>query len=128
MTKKSKHLGPLADLVATGKTVRAAAEIVGCSDSQAYRISQTDEFKDHVSRIRTSVTEQLVGKITGSAAKAVEVLGEIMEDPDQKGSDRVSAAGKILSQIGPMMELHELRRRVEELEAKSDLGEGDDVE
>ena len=51
-----------------------------------------------------------------------------MEDPDQKGSDRVSAAGKILSQIGPMMELHELRRRVEELEAKSDLGEGDDVE
>ena len=88
MENVSRFLGPLADLVATGKTVRDAVKIVGCSERQGYRLAQTDEFKDHVSRVRTSVTEQLVGAVTGSAARAVEVLGEIMKDKAQKGSDR----------------------------------------
>ena len=71
MADNGSFLSPLAELVATGKTVRAAAEIVGCSERQAYRIVQTDELKDHVSRVRTSVTEQLVGNFTGRCDRSL---------------------------------------------------------
>lgn len=126
MADKSQYLEPLAAFVGAGKTVRAAAAEVGCSERQAYRISKTKEFGRLVCLARTEATGQILSSLTASSMSAVATLVEVMEDPEQKGQTRVSAAGKMLSMLGPMMELHELRQRMDDIEEHAEKSALDD--
>ena len=116
MARKSKYLEPLAASVASGKSVKDAAVDAGCSDSQAYRVTKTDDFRARVSEIRTATTDEIVGLLSSAATSAVGVLKELMEDGDQKGAVRVAAAKAVIASVGPAMDLHELRSRIDALE------------
>lgn len=116
----------LASFVGVGHTIRNAAKEVGCSERQAYRLAATEEFKSIIGKIRTDATGSMLASLSSSAAVAIETLTEIMSDREEKGQNRVSAARSVLSQLGPMMELHELRKRVEELEDKAESEVGDE--
>ena len=118
-TRKSKYFEPLATAVASGNSIKSSAEHVKCSASQAYRIAEKDEFKARVSEIRTAVTDQIVGQLCDSATKAVTTLTQILENESEKSSARISAAKAVLAQIGPTMDLLELRSRVDALEEAS---------
>ena len=116
MAKKSKYFEPLAAAVASGSSVKDAAELVGCSASVAYRITAEDEFRKRVSEIRTLITNQIVGRLSDASVEAVKVLRSLMNDEKEKGSVRTTAAKAILSSVGPAMDLHELRSRIDALE------------
>ncbi len=47
--KSSRFFDPLAIAVASGSTIKAAAEAAGCSTPVAYSISRSPEFKNAVS-------------------------------------------------------------------------------
>lgn len=116
MARKSKYLEALAVGVACGKSIKQAAEQAGCSESQAYKVSGSDDFKTRVAEIRTESTNKIVGLLAESASDAVQVLAKLMQDSDQKGAVRVAAAKAILANVGPAMDLHELRARIDTLE------------
>lgn len=68
------------------------------------------------------MTDTVVGRMISLANEAMDVFSEVMRDQSAKPSDRVAAAGKVLSMLGPVSDLFELRRRVDQLE----LEEGTD--
>jgi hypothetical protein len=115
MSKPSKFLEPLAVAVASGNSIKQAAEIVGCSIQSAYNLSHTEQFRFRVSEIRSEITQQAIGKLTDAASVACDTLRELL-DATQKPSDRLNAAKSILASLGPLSELGELRSRLDRLE------------
>jgi hypothetical protein len=120
MSKQSKFLEPLAAQVASGNSIKQAAEIVGCSLQSAYNLSHTEHFRFRVSEIRSEITQQAIGKLTDAASLACDTLRELL-DVSQRPSDRLNAAKSILANLGPLSELAELRARLDRLEQTSAL-------
>lgn len=115
MNDASKIFDLLAVTVAGGSTVRAAAAVVGCSESQAYRLSSTSEFKQRVAELRTEAANEAVGQLTKAASKAVATLVEML-DSDYEAPIRLKAANSILSNMKLVAEHAELRDRLDRIE------------
>lgn len=112
--KKSKYLQVLAASVASGLTVKNAASVAGCTESTAYSISCSDEFKREVSRLKTEAVESAVGILTSNATAASDALVRLLTSDDEKIV--LAAAAKLLDRIGPLQELTELRQRIDAIE------------
>lgn len=117
MSRKSRYLEPLAVAVAGGESVRRASESAGCCESTGYRICRSPEFRQRVGEIRTDATDAAVGRLSWLAVDAVEVLRDVMQDANNPPVSRVGAAKTLLATLGPLSELHELRSRLDGLEA-----------
>ena len=116
MTNPSKYFESLAMSVASGSTIRAASGSASCSESQAYRICATTEFRLRVAEIRSEITSQSVGKLTDAAVLAVSTIVSLLGE-DNEPSVRLNAAKSILANLRPMSELGELRARIDRIEA-----------
>lgn len=103
----------LAVAVASGSSVKSAAESCGCGERQAYRISAMPEFRRRVSEIRSQVLDSTVGKISNATSQAVDKLVSLLNDPHHS----LGAAKAILSNVAPLSELGELRSRIDKLES-----------
>ena len=114
MPKNSRYMQDLAQRVAAGSSVRAAAAAIKCSERTAYAVATTSEFKQQVSEIRTAAVQQAAAVLADSATRAAQVLAGLLNSDDEK--TRLAAAVKILATVGPMAELAELRQRVEQVE------------
>ena len=108
----------LAVAIAAGATVRAAADELGIAERTAYRQSGSPEFKCRVSAIRAELTFAAVGSLAAGASEAVATIRELLT-AENEPAIRLNAAKAILTQLGPLSELGELRQRLEALEAKS---------
>ena len=117
MSKTSKFLQPLATQVASGQSIKDSAATVGCSCRTAYNLSSTSEFKTRVSEIRSEVSAGTVGILTLAASEAAATLRALLSTT-QEPNTRLNAAKAILANLGPMAELGELRRRIDELERR----------
>ena len=106
----------MAMLVSGGVSIRDAAEIVNCAEQTGYNIARTTEFRQLVCELRTAQTGIAAGKLSKAATLAVDVLEEIAVDKKQTAAARVSAANSILSKLGPVTELGELRARLDVIE------------
>lgn len=102
--------------VASGSTIRAAAESCGCSERQGYRISGSPEFKARLHELRQQMTQQAAGILTDAASKAARTLVDMLSD-EHEAKDRLAAARLILANVEPISELAELRQRLADLEA-----------
>ena len=119
MTEETSDSGRFTELlamhVASGSTIRAAAELCGCSERQGYRISGTPEFKNRISELRSEMTNAAVGELSAAASEAVSCIRELLASTNEP-SVRLNAAKAILNALGPLSELGELRARLEALE------------
>lgn len=114
MAKKSRFSDALALEVAGGSSVRDAARVAGCSESAAYHLSSTPEFRQRVNEIRSEITAGAVGSLTAGARQAVETLRVLLSN--EEASIQLQSAKAILSLVGPLSELGELRARLDSLE------------
>ena len=106
----------LAAKVAAGESVVKAAESVGWSVSRAYRITSTPDFKRQVAEIRTRAVSAAVGSLTEAAKEAVDALRNALRS--EKPSDQITAAKAILTALGPITELGEIRARLDAIEGR----------
>ena len=116
MAKNGKFYELLALDIAAGSSVNDAATTAGCSLTHAYHISADPSFRVRVGEIRSEAVSASVGKLSNAACRAVDVLVEILSSPKDK--DRLPAAKALLSALGPISELGELRKRLDALESK----------
>lgn len=114
--KKSKFFELLAVEVASGSTIKAAAEVVGCALTTAYHISSDSAFNPRVGAIRSEAITGAVGRLSKAASQAVDTLVSLM-GVENEPSVRMNAAKAILLQLGPLTELGELRQRIDKLES-----------
>ena len=115
MDDKSKFFELLTVQVATGSSIRSAAESIGCSPSHAYHLSSTAEFKQRVSELRSEITSESVGILTQAASQASRTLLALLSSTNEP-SIRLQASKAILAALGPISELAELRSRLDALE------------
>jgi hypothetical protein len=120
MNKIGKFLEPLALRVASGRTIAAAAEEIGCSTSHGYTLSSSPEFRQRVGELRSAMTDQAVGELAAGAAEAVSTLRALAREGSEP-SVRLQAASKLLALLGPISEANEIRRRLSELEQQTPI-------
>jgi len=111
--KRSKYLQVLAASVASGLSVKDASKIAGCTESTGYSISCGDAFKQELARIKTEAVARAVSILSSNATKASQSLTKLLDSADEKVV--LASAVKILSMLGPLSELHELRQDIAEL-------------
>lgn len=90
----------VANLLACGKTRKEISETLGISYSNAVNISAQPYVKKRVQELLRvhggSVVENL---LKSQLAQSVEVVIEIRDDPNEKGSTRLQAANSLLDRI-----------------------------
>ena len=114
--KKSKYMQVLSASVASGLSVRDASKIAGCSESTAYTISCSDEFRNEVARLKSEFIARAVAILSSNATKASQALVRLLDSEDEKIV--LAAAAKMLGMIPPMQELAELRARIDAIESQ----------
>src|SRR5262245_51234000 len=87
----------IAQMLATGATIKSIAGVVGLSESHAYRKNHDPLIKARVDEIRRQLVDRTIGKLVKSAAKAVLTLVKLL-DPPASDAVRVSAAKAILQE------------------------------
>ena len=119
MSKSEQFFQPLAVAIASGESIRAAAELTGAAESTAYRIARSDGFREEVNRIRGEAVSEATGKLGKACIIAVETILELMKT---SADDRVRlrAAVAVIERFEKLAEHHELRERLEELERSNE--------
>ena len=98
-------------------TVEAAAQACRLSEATLYRFLADPNFKARYRQARTEVVEHAVVQLQRDCATATRALREVCEDTKAPASARVSAAKAILEGAIRAVELHDLKARLEEVEA-----------
>ncbi len=104
---------PLAFLVASGSTVKDAAEQLTIPERTAYRYASLPEFRQCVSRIRSEALDAAVGALNDLTAKAVKKLEELLDGPEALGAIKT-----VLGNVSKLSEIGELRQRLDALEKR----------
>ena len=117
LAESGREFEPLAAAVASGLTVRGAAESLGFSERSAYRFSGSDEFKLRVAELRSEIASQAIGRLTSALLQAVDTLQELLAATNEPKT-RLDAAKLILNSVGPLAEHCEFRIRIDKLEGK----------
>ena len=107
----------LALLLASGTSVKAAAQQLGIGARTAYRIASSDKMKTRVASIRSEVASSTVGTLTLAASEAAAALRELL-DPSNAPAVRLNACKAVLASLSAISELGELRARIDALESK----------
>jgi transposase-like protein len=107
----------LALLLASGSSVKAAAQQLNIGARTAYRISASDKMKTRVASIRTEIASGTVGTLTLAASEAAAALCELL-DSSNAPQIRLNACKAVLASLSAISELGELRARIDALEKK----------
>ena len=119
MKKADKWQAVIGALLAT-RTRQEAAERAGVAISTIYNYLRDPEFirlyNDEKSKLLSDTTDHL----QKSTTEAVNVLWEILRDPEAKQGDKISAAKIILENNLKYSEFTQLFNRVRELEGMTE--------
>lgn len=116
MDKKSRFFELLAVSVAAGQTIRAAAVVVGCGESLAYKLTGHPDFQSRVAELQAEAAAAVFGTIAAAAGDAVGVLRAITNDTNAKPGDRIAAAKSILALMIPAAEHSRKLAKIEQNE------------
>jgi hypothetical protein len=104
----------LALLLAGGKGIKAAAQEIGVGERTAHHWLEDDRFRAYASTLRGRLLDEAVGRLSGAAVAAVDVLHGLLADPS--GTVRLRAALGIIDALVKVREHAELGDRVARLE------------
>ena len=97
-------------------TIQAAAKVAGVGDATLWRWMQTDDFQAAYRQAKQKVVGHAITQVQQAAGEAVETLRQVMSDPENPASSRVTAAKAVLETALKTVELEDLIARVEKLE------------
>lgn len=103
----------------TGGTVANAARISGVSERNIYRMLQDESFRAALSDASERAIEAAARMLSDASGVAVLTLREIASKKSAADSARVRASDVILAHMLKVKELHEIERRLTELEART---------
>ena len=95
-SKKLKQREQLALALLQQPSLEKAAAAVGISTTTAWRIGKTPEFEEQFERARRNAYDQMSSRLQYGAAKAVDILVDVMENPRAPHACKVRAADTML--------------------------------
>ncbi len=100
----------------TEPTVADAAKKAGISHATLHKWLKVKEFKDAYREARREAVSAAISRLQQTATEAVDALRDVMNDPENPASARVSAARAILEIAVKAVELEDFESRLEQLE------------
>lgn len=108
----------VAALLATGRTVAAAAREVGVSTVTIWAWHKLPHFKERVTEYRRELTDRAIARLADMmASTAADTLQELASNPEVSASTRLDAAKSIYDIFVNVNNAQELQARIEQLEA-----------
>jgi DNA-binding MurR/RpiR family transcriptional regulator len=98
-------------------TIAAAARAASVGEATIYRWLSERHFADTYRSARREAVNQAVANLQRSSSDAAAVLASIMNDASEKGATRLAAAKTVLEMAIKAVEMEDLTRRIEALEA-----------
>lgn len=98
-TKAISDEAIVAALLANG-TIKAAAEAVGLSERAVYDRMKNGDFQALYRSAKNDLIRSAVVDLNKRVQRAIDVIAEIMEDPDTNPATRLQAAQTVLTQAG----------------------------
>lgn len=102
----------------TCKSYLEAAQQSGISERTLQRLRKDPEFQEVVQKVKKELFSESMNKAQAASMKALEVLNDIMSDPDATDSSRVSAARTVLELGLNSVEQEEIMTKLNELERR----------
>jgi transposase-like protein len=97
-------------------TIKEAAQTVGVGESTLFRWLNDHEFKKAYGKAKRRMVDHAITQLQRVSSEAVNVLWEIMTDPEKPPSSRVTAAKIALDFSLRALELQDISSRLERLE------------
>jgi HEAT repeat protein len=108
--------------LASGQTVRDAAQAVGIGERTATRRLADPEFRQRLAQLRAAMVSRAVGKLADGMVEAADVLRQLLQAESE--SVRLSAARTLLDVGNRLRESMELEERIRALERKAKALQG----
>ena len=99
-----------------GNSVANAAKIAGCSILSIHRWMKLEAFRGMIDQGKRDALNYSSNRLASASFSAVTVLEAVMNDPNEHGPTRVKAADSILTNTLKMLELVDMRNRLDALE------------
>ena len=116
--KDSRKADKLLQALMTHRTIAQAAKAAGLSERTAYDYLSQPQFQARYRQARDDVIRGLTNHLRERMNEAVDVIGEIMTDPENKAADRLSAAKAILDYKAKYNEQLDVLERLTALESQ----------
>ncbi|OAT82230.1 phBC6A51 family helix-turn-helix protein [Desulfotomaculum copahuensis] len=97
-------------------SIGEAARKVGIGERTLWRWLQNPEFSERYRELKQQILHQAVSRLQSICGEAVNTLRDVMLDPKNLASARVTAARTVLEMAIKAAELEDLTARLEELE------------
>ncbi len=102
-----------------GRSVAGAAEAANVTPRTLARWQGDSVFRAELERGQREVLAETVRALQTTARQAVEFLGVVLTDDAARPSDRLRAAGMILTAFVPVIDALDVQERLERLEARA---------
>jgi thioredoxin-like negative regulator of GroEL len=99
--------------LAAGRSAVEAAQVAGVSESTVARRLQDPAFRQKLRDLRARVIDEAAGLLAAGAARAAQVLIDLLADPDAR--IRLGTATALLDRAAKYRELVELEAKVAKL-------------
>jgi len=104
--------------LAASDSIRAAAAVVGCSESTAFRWLRLPSVRSEIARRQDAMLAQVGTGIVADMSESRLCLREVMRDKDASPSQRVTAARALLDTGLRLFDILTVADRLAVLEAK----------
>jgi len=98
-------------------TIVKAAKRIGVDEATLYRWLREEDFKEQYRQAKQQVVEHAITQLQNACTEAVATLRQVMADREAPASARVAAARTVLEQAIKAVELEDIEKRIEALEA-----------
>ena len=115
-------------LLAQGKTVREVARRLHVSEKTVWNYRQKPEVQKVIRQTQIEFSDMGGGLAMTIIPDAISVLQEILNDPDTRASDRISAARTLMAGSAAFQERKLLERQINDLERQLGPGEPNLIE
>lgn len=98
------------------RTIKEASELANVSESTVYRRMNDLDFRNRLNESRTVMIEYAMTRLQAELAKAIDVIIEIMNSPENPPQVRLNASDSIIRNCLKITEQCNIIERVERLE------------
>lgn len=119
--RKAENRDLAAVALASGKTVAEAATAAQVSERTVATWRADPTFRARVVELRGEMVAAAAGRLSSSMSQAADVLKGLLESETE--AIRLRAADRLIELGLKVTELHELQKRVEEIEARLTAGD-----
>lgn len=100
-------------------SISAAAQALDCSPRTLYSRMKKPAFQELYNQAKAELMKAAAAKLSNQAAAAVDVLTEVMNDPEAAAQTRVNAAANVIQYAQKLATAADFLERLEELERRA---------